>query len=239
MRFPSFFTNRKRSVSELRNAIESEVNHRRYHKPSASNLNPRSHLAATRRISSIERMEARTLFNVDPIWVGGVYIEEDQGSDLHGDSFYISFTGGADGTTLKQIVIDGDQGTAGFNVGDNFFDTEESGLVRTTRIRSRSFDLQQQIQMLKSLRRLSMVQRSWFSISRTFGQAMFSSLRSTSMKSNSTIRLKPTWPQSTPALTQSLPALNSKQAPLKHTLQRLIIRISTAQPLIGICTTQS
>jgi protocatechuate 3,4-dioxygenase beta subunit len=74
----------------------------------------------------VESLEARTLFNVDPLWVGGVYVEEDQGDDEHGDSFYITFRGGAVGTQLTRLVIDTDQNTPGFSNGDNFFDTLES-----------------------------------------------------------------------------------------------------------------
>ena len=80
------------------------------------------------RTPAFEPLEQRLLFNADPIWVGGVYVEEDRGSDEHGDTFYISFAGGAEGTKLTQVIIDGDQTTPGFSVGDNFFDTADSGL---------------------------------------------------------------------------------------------------------------
>lgn len=73
-------------------------------------------------------METRVLFNVDPLWVGGVYVEEDNGGDQHGDSFYVTFRGGAAGTQLTRLVIDTDQAAAGFSSGDNIFDTVEGGL---------------------------------------------------------------------------------------------------------------
>ncbi|XZE36118.1 SdrD B-like domain-containing protein [Pirellulaceae bacterium SH501] len=86
----------------------------------------KSRESRTRR-SVLELLESRQLFNADPIWVGGVYVEEDGGSDLHGDSFYIQFKGGAAGTKLTKLVIDLDQGLPGFSQGDNFFDIALGG----------------------------------------------------------------------------------------------------------------
>lgn len=86
----------------------------------------KSRESRTRR-SVLELLEPRQLFNVDPIWVGGVYVEEDGGSDLHGDSFYIQFKGGASGTKLTKLAIDLDQGLPGFSQGDNFFDIALGG----------------------------------------------------------------------------------------------------------------
>lgn len=82
----------------------------------------------THRHSTVESLESRLLFNVDPLWVGGVYVEEDNGGDAHGDSFYITFRGGAVGTQLTRLVIDTDQGLPGFSSGDNLFDTMDGGL---------------------------------------------------------------------------------------------------------------
>jgi serine-aspartate repeat-containing protein C/D/E len=79
------------------------------------------------RRSILESLESRTMFNADPIWIGGVYIEEDSGSDIHGDSLYVQFKGGAPDTKLTKIVIDLDQGTPGFSQGDNIFDTIKGG----------------------------------------------------------------------------------------------------------------
>lgn len=80
------------------------------------------------RTAMLELMEPRCLMAADLIQIGAVYIEEDLGSDLHGDSFYISFQGGAENTQLQRLVIDGDLNTPGFSLGDLFFDTKETGL---------------------------------------------------------------------------------------------------------------
>jgi len=80
------------------------------------------------RHSIVESLETRILFNVDPLWVGGVYVEEDNGGDAHGDSFYVTFRGGAAGTQLTRLIIDTDQGSPGFSSGDNLFDTADGGL---------------------------------------------------------------------------------------------------------------
>lgn len=81
-----------------------------------------------RRYPIIEAMERRLLMAADPIQIGGVYVEEDFGSDLHGDLFYVTFQGGAEGTELKRLTIDGDLNSDGFGLGDLFFDTLESGM---------------------------------------------------------------------------------------------------------------
>ncbi len=73
-------------------------------------------------------MEPRLAMTADPIWVGGVYIEEDVGSDNHGDRFVVTFQGGAPGTRLDRLIIDGDLNSPGFGLSDLFFDTVESGL---------------------------------------------------------------------------------------------------------------
>ncbi|MCA9143668.1 MAG: carboxypeptidase regulatory-like domain-containing protein [Planctomycetaceae bacterium] len=67
------------------------------------------------------------MLDADPIRVGAVYIEEDLGSDLHGDTFEVTFEGGASGSQLTKLVIDGDQATRGFGLSDVFFDTAEGG----------------------------------------------------------------------------------------------------------------
>ncbi len=75
----------------------------------------------------VESMEKRNLMTADPIWVGGVYVESDIGSDLHGDLFYVTFRGGAPGTQLTRLTISGDLNTPGFGLGDLFFDTVDGG----------------------------------------------------------------------------------------------------------------
>ena len=142
MRIPSLFSTRATS-QKLREAIAEQIKTR----PSKSGssdikasgrmfprlpkfltfapVDPRRSIYRT---ATFEQMEPRTMFNADPIWVGGVYVEEDGGSDLHGDSFYISFNGGAANTTLNKVIIDTDQGIAGLSQGDNFFDLTAGGL---------------------------------------------------------------------------------------------------------------
>lgn len=72
------------------------------------------------------------MLTADPLLVGGVYTETDVGDDAHGDSFEISFAGGAPGTQLTRVVIDGDQvgnfqNVPGLSSGDVFFDTAPGG----------------------------------------------------------------------------------------------------------------
>jgi serine-aspartate repeat-containing protein C/D/E len=83
-------------------------------------------IQATRAIA-LEAMEPRYLMAADPLQVGVVYIEEDLGSDLHGDTFIVTFQGGAEGALLQRVVIDGDLNEPGFGLGDLFFDTVEAG----------------------------------------------------------------------------------------------------------------
>ena len=73
-------------------------------------------------------MEPRQMLSASPLVLGSVYIEEDLGSDLHGDRFEVTFAGGAANTQLTRLLISGDQNEPGFNVGDVFFDTEPGGL---------------------------------------------------------------------------------------------------------------
>ena len=75
-------------------------------------------------VRGIESMEPRLLLSIQPVVVGSVFVEEDLGSDQHGDTFYLTFEGGAPGTQLTHVEISGDQNEVGFNVGDVFFDTD-------------------------------------------------------------------------------------------------------------------
>ena len=75
-----------------------------------------------------ESLEDRRLMDADPLKIGVTYHEEDGGSDLHGDKFEILFEGGAPGTELTQLVINGDHGSTGLSVGDMIFDTIKGGL---------------------------------------------------------------------------------------------------------------
>jgi hypothetical protein len=90
---------------------------------------------SVRRRCRYETFESRRMLNADPLHVGSVYIEQDLGSDLHGDTFELTFTGGAAGTTLDRVTINGDQTPANNNLipiplaqGDVFFDTDPTGL---------------------------------------------------------------------------------------------------------------
>ncbi len=88
------------------NSLRTLVAHMR-----ALGLTRRRRQACARKRSrhiTVEAMEPRLAMTADPIWVGGVYIEEDSGSDMHGDSFQITFKGGAAGTQLTRLTIDGD-----------------------------------------------------------------------------------------------------------------------------------
>ncbi|MCA9198884.1 MAG: carboxypeptidase regulatory-like domain-containing protein, partial [Planctomycetales bacterium] len=78
------------------------------------------------RLRAIEPMEPRQLLTADPLYVGAVYIEEDLGSDAHGDRFEVTFEGGAPGTQLMQVRISGDQNQPGFNMGDVFYDVPQT-----------------------------------------------------------------------------------------------------------------
>ncbi|MFO0915992.1 MAG: SdrD B-like domain-containing protein [Pirellulales bacterium] len=78
---------------------------------------------------SAELLEARWTMSAAPLHFGAVYVEEDFGSDSHGDTFEITFEGGAAGTQLRQLIIDTDHGTPGqLDQGDLVFDTERGGL---------------------------------------------------------------------------------------------------------------
>lgn len=80
------------------------------------------------RKARFEEVESRRMMDADPLKVGMIYIEEDSGSDLHGDTFEIKFEGGAPGTQLTQLIIDTDKNAPGLGVGDLFFDTIKGGL---------------------------------------------------------------------------------------------------------------
>ena len=81
----------------------------------------------TLRHCRFELMEERRMMDADPIKIGAIYIEEDSGSDLHGDTFEIQFEGGQSGSELTRLVIDTDHGPAGRSVGDLIFDTVKGG----------------------------------------------------------------------------------------------------------------
>lgn len=100
---------------------------RRWHARHKAEVRREGELGARR--CRFELMEERRVMNADPLHIGVVFIEEDTGSDLHGDTFEVTFNGGAPNTELTRLVISGDKnGVPGFQVGDVFFDTVEAGL---------------------------------------------------------------------------------------------------------------
>ena len=79
----------------------------------------------------IEELEPRRLFAVDVaphVLLGSVYFEEATGDDSQPDIIQVSFTGGAAGTTLNKLTINGDKRQDGLTDGDMFFDTAAGGL---------------------------------------------------------------------------------------------------------------
>ena len=79
----------------------------------------------------VEVLEPRQLLSGDglapEVLLGGVYFEEATGDDSQADVIQIGFVGGAQGTTLDRLVIDGDKRLDGLTDGDIFFDVEAGG----------------------------------------------------------------------------------------------------------------
>ena len=88
---------------------------------------PRQPIEGSRRCR-FEAVESRRLLAANPLFVGAVYIEEDAGSDGHPDTFEVTFEGGAPGTVLTRLAIDGDHAPPGLSSGDLIFDTQLGGL---------------------------------------------------------------------------------------------------------------
>jgi protocatechuate 3,4-dioxygenase beta subunit len=78
------------------------------------------------RICRFEECESRQLMAAD-LHVGSVYYEQASGDDLQPNLLQFKFEGGAPGTQLTQIVIDGDKDGKGISSGDIFFDTAPGG----------------------------------------------------------------------------------------------------------------
>lgn len=66
--------------------------------------------------------------DVPQVLLGSVYFEEATGDDSQADVIQVSFEGGATGTTLNKLVIDGDKDGLGLSTGDVFYDIEAGGL---------------------------------------------------------------------------------------------------------------
>jgi hypothetical protein len=65
---------------------------------------------------------------VPQVLLGSVYFEEATGDDSRPDVIQVSFEGGAAGTQLDRLVIDGDKLGDGLSTGDVFFDIAAGGL---------------------------------------------------------------------------------------------------------------
>jgi protocatechuate 3,4-dioxygenase beta subunit len=99
--------------------------------PKSEIRNPKSKLRRQRRCQ-IEPLESRRLMAGDglapQVLLGSVYFEEATGDDSGGDVIEVSFVGGAAGTTLNRLTINGDKQQNGLSDGDIFFDTAAGGL---------------------------------------------------------------------------------------------------------------
>ena len=82
----------------------------------------------SRKIGVFEEMEQRTMLAADMLSLGAVYIEQDLGSDSLGDTIEFSFTGGAEQTELRQLVLSTDRVIPGLSSGDAIFDVAPGGL---------------------------------------------------------------------------------------------------------------
>ncbi len=96
-----------------------------------SRLSTRKPAAARRRtLGKFEQMEPRQMMAGDvapQILLGAVYFEEATGDDTKGDVIEVSYVGGAAGTTLDRLTINGDKDGDGRSNGDVFFDIAAGG----------------------------------------------------------------------------------------------------------------
>jgi len=95
------------------------------------NSNFKSNGRTAPRRCQMEELEPRRLFAVDVaphVLLGSVYFEEATGDDSKPDVIQVSFNGGAVGTTLNKLTINGDKRQDGLTDGDIFFDTAAGGL---------------------------------------------------------------------------------------------------------------
>ncbi len=86
----------------------------------------------THRRCRVEELESRRMMAADGlaphVMLGSVYFEEATGDDSQPDIIQVSFVGGAAGTTLNRVTINGDKHQDGLSAGDIFFDTAAGGL---------------------------------------------------------------------------------------------------------------
>jgi protocatechuate 3,4-dioxygenase beta subunit len=69
----------------------------------------------------LEALEPRNMMTADPIQLGMTYLEPNDGADTVGNTFQLTWSGGAAGTTLNQLVINTDKEGNGLGLGDTFF----------------------------------------------------------------------------------------------------------------------
>ncbi|MEC7565491.1 MAG: SdrD B-like domain-containing protein [Planctomycetota bacterium] len=74
-----------------------------------------------------ELLERRCMLASDLLNLGVVYHERDLGSDISGDTFEVTFAGGAAGTQLTRLIVNSDHEQLGFGSADIIFDTETGG----------------------------------------------------------------------------------------------------------------
>ncbi|MBT4693994.1 MAG: hypothetical protein HOB73_11680 [Planctomycetaceae bacterium] len=82
----------------------------------------------TVRLSKFELLEQRCLLAADLLNLGVVYHERDLGSDQTGDTFEVTFNGGAQNSELTRLIINSDHDQLGFGSADVIFDTQAGGL---------------------------------------------------------------------------------------------------------------
>ncbi len=85
------------------------------------------------RMCGFEQLEIRNPLTASPLPVhlGSVYLEPASGDDSVPNKFLVSFQGGAAGTQLTQLVINGDKDQNGqFSSGEVFFDTAAGRMGR-------------------------------------------------------------------------------------------------------------
>jgi protocatechuate 3,4-dioxygenase beta subunit len=73
-------------------------------------------------------MEPRQYLSASPIQIGSVYYEEATQDDRVADTIEITWSGGAQGTQLTDLVIDTDKAGNGLTIGDCLFDTAGGGV---------------------------------------------------------------------------------------------------------------
>ena len=69
----------------------------------------------------VEALEPRTMLTADPIQLGMTYLEPNDGADVAGNTFQLTWSGGAANTQLSQLVINTDKEGNGLGIGDTFF----------------------------------------------------------------------------------------------------------------------